>query len=116
MNVRPGIIALLAVYLPRLQDLPAPSLPVMTGAHALCDRAGSVSVAELAAVAEHIGDVADHPYLPAELQTFLQAVQDVLLGRRVRNQHGPAPDCRTCRRSGSGGSRRHVTAVVDLDV
>ena len=107
---------MLAVYLPRLQDHPAPSLPVMTGVHALCDRAGSVSVAELAAVAEHIGLMADHPYLPAELRDFLLAVQDVLLGRRVRNPHGPAPDCRTERRCGSGGARRHVTAVVDLDV
>ena len=88
------------------------ALMVLTSASVLAEQ----TVAELAAVAEHIGDVAVHPYLPAELQTFLLAVQDVLLGRRVRNQHGPAPDCRTCRRSGSGGSRRHVTAVVDLDV
>ena len=115
MNVRPGIIALLAVYLPRLQDHPAPSLPVMTGVHALCDRAGSVSVAELATVAGYLADLAAHPSMPDDVRMVLLVVRASLLGLRVRNHHprtsgGNWTDC--CRASSSGS----VTATMQVQV
>ena len=117
MNLRSGDVATLAVFLPFLHGLPAPSLPVLMGVHAICDREASVSVGDLQAVASYLDGMAEHPHMPAEAKRALLAVRDALLGRRVRNHASRATGRRrTGRRGGSGGPRRHVTATVDMDV
>lgn len=117
MHLKTAYLALAAVVLPSLDGLPSAPRDVQLAARALCEDSASASVAELAAVASYLADLAAIPELPDEVRMVLLVVRASLLGLRVRNHHprtsgGSWTDC--CRASSSGSGT--VTATMQVQV
>ena len=109
MNVHTSTLAAMAACLPHLPGAPVQTPPVTNAYRAMGGGAGSPTVADALALAAYMDELAQLPALPDGVRILLLAVRDALLGRRVRTRHhGNGRDSR------AGGSRRRVTATVDV--
>ena len=109
MNVKADYMAMAAVVLPSADGLPPAPRSVQLAVQSLCEDCRSASVAELAAVASYLADLAAHSSLPDEVRTLLLAVRASLLDRRLRS-HACQAGQRRDRASGT------VTATMQVQV
>lgn len=118
MIVKTSHLALAAVVLPTMAGLPPAPYHVQIAVQALCEDVASATVAELAAVASYLAELAAHPDLPWEVRDCILAVRASLLERRIRNHHSRRSSRSSDRSHGRGhaSGSGSVTATMQVQV